>query len=127
MRIEFIPTKYKENKILLTEKILDFIDNQLYEKLNQFRHNISKVKIRLEDINGPYEAGLDKACKIEAYVPFLEKKISADHIDLTVHNSIEKATEKLAQKVQAKIKNWEKRIAKKYSSYIWCSVGSLRF
>lgn len=107
MRIEIHSGKFS-----LTDSLRKHIERRIQFALSWANHNLRKVTLRLEDINGP-KGGADKSCRIQIPIaggkPVVIEEIQSD-LYVAIDRAIERAGRVLSRKLERKREHNHQRL-----------------
>ena len=97
MRIEIHTGKFS-----LTDSLREHIERRIQFALSWANHNLQKVTLRLDDINGP-KGGADKSCRIQIPIaggkPVVIEEIQSD-LYIAIDRAVERAGRALSRKLE---------------------------
>lgn len=126
MKLLYQEAKEKLNRIILTESILVHLQDHLNRNLKEAAKKVGPIRVKLEDVNGPYAGGIDKECQMEVYLPFAQKKVQVKEISQSVHGAITLSAQKIGEKIQKYYEKWKKKGRKHSAQIFWSYASSLR-
>ncbi len=86
-------TDIRTQNVRLSEALRDYIDRRLRLALGRFAPRLSRLTIRLADLNGP-RGGVDKSCRLGAsLIP--QGNVLITTTDVSLHAAIDRAVERL--------------------------------
>lgn len=86
----------------LTDGLKNHTEAKILQAFQRLAHNIHKIVIRLEDINGP-RGGIDKRCSIQLY-PKNSTIIVLASLHSEMYTAIDTSIDKTRQRLTQKIK-----------------------
>jgi len=84
------------------QALSDHFSGVVKSTLGRFSEHITRVEVHLSDVNGHKVSKDDKHCLIEARLEG-RQPIAASHSAETLHQAVDKATEKLARAIDGKL------------------------
>lgn len=106
MRIEIHTGKFS-----LTDSLREHIERRIQFALSWANHNLQKVTLRLDDINGP-KGGADKSCRIQIPItggkPVVIEDIQSD-LYIAIDRAVERAGRALSRKLERKREHTHRR------------------
>lgn len=90
----------------LTDGLRDHIQRRLQFALGWARHNVSRVTVRLSDINGP-RGGNDKRCQIQVPLPHVQDVVIED-TESDLYVAIDRAAERTGQTLDRRLSRQRK-------------------
>lgn len=101
MKIEF------KSKNPIEIPLMDYSERRLRFALGSFSHRITKVTVRLEDLNGP-KGGTDKRCRILVNIPTYDPVVVEDY-DRDYETVVARAADRISHTLSRRLareRNW---------------------
>jgi len=76
----------------------DYIERRLEFALGRFRHQIERVNVRLEDVNGP-RGGVDQRCQIRVSLTGRRPLVLAEGLESEIRVSVDQAFDRISRAV----------------------------
>lgn len=109
MRIEIHTGKFS-----LTHQLREHIERRILFALSWAHHNLDKVTLRIDDINGP-KGGVDKSCRIQ--IPIAGgKPVVIEEVQSDLHIAIDRAIERAGRALSRQLARKREHIHKRYVS-----------
>lgn len=126
MKMRISEVRNRDQKIQLTPQIKEYLEHQIHKKLKNYHQKIASIHVELKDINGPHQAGLDKQCRLEVFIPALCKRLKVSQLERSIHKSIQQASSKMADRLSRQIQMLENKTQHQRSYALWSQTSSLR-